>query len=315
MLAYSGKGKFVVRPLDLSSLVKEMADLLEIAVAKKGTLTYELADDLPSIEADTAQMQQVVMNLITNAADAVEAGKGDVRLKTKAMVADAELLARCYHDGNVPEGLYVCLEVTDNGCGMDEETQARIFDPFFTTKFTGRGLGMAAVLGIMRGHHGAICLESARGQGTTIRALFPPSVKAPRGFAKEAPALDSWRANATVLVVDDEDMVRKVARAILESVGFKVRTARDGAEAVDVFDQNADEIDIVLMDMTMPHMNGEEAFVRLREIDPDVRVVMASGYSEHEATSHITSKSLAGFIQKPFRAADLVAKLRGLLER
>ncbi|MGH7140357.1 MAG: ATP-binding protein, partial [Pirellulales bacterium] len=224
MLAYSGKGKFVVKPLDLSSLVKQMAELLEIAVAKKGTLTYELADDLPAVEADTAQIQQVVMNLITNAADAVEPGKGEVRVTTRALAADAELLSRCYHEGNVPEGLYVCLEVSDNGCGMDEETQARIFDPFFTTKFTGRGLGMAAVLGIIRGHHGAIHLESAAGKGTTIQVLFPPSVKAPRAFAKEAPALDSWRGDGTVLVVDDEEMVRQVAKAILESVGFQVLT-------------------------------------------------------------------------------------------
>lgn len=315
MLAYSGKGKFVVKPLDLSSLVKQMAELLEIAVAKKGTLRYELADDLPAIEADTAQIQQVVMNLITNAADAVEPGKGEVVVKARALVADAELLSRCYHDGNAPEGLYVCLEVADNGCGMDEETQARIFDPFFTTKFTGRGLGMAAVLGIIRGHRGAIHLESAPGRGTTIQVLFPPSVNAPHTFTKEAPALDSWHGAGTVLVVDDEEMVRQVAKAILESVGFQVKTAENGEEAIDVFRQSTGEIDLVLMDMTMPHMNGEEAFARLREIDPGVRVVMASGYSAHDATTHITSKNLAGFIQKPYRAAELVAKLRGLLER
>jgi CheY-like chemotaxis protein len=198
---------------------------------------------------------------------------------------------------------------------MDEETQARIFDPFFTTKFTGRGLGMAAVLGIIRGHRGAIHLQSTPGQGTTIQVLFPPSVKAPRGFAKEAPALESCRVQGTVLVVDDEEMVRQVAKAILESVGFRVLTAEDGEEAVRVFQQVGRDIDVVLMDMTMPHMNGEEAFTRLREIEPQVRVVMASGYSQHGATSHITAKNLAGFIQKPYRAADLVAKLRGLLER
>jgi two-component system cell cycle sensor histidine kinase/response regulator CckA len=315
MLAYSGKGKFVVKPLDLSALVKEMADLLEIAVAKKGTLVYELADDLPAVEADTAQIQQVVMNLITNAADALEPGKGEVLVKTRALVADAELLSRCYHNGNAPEGLYVCLEVSDNGCGMDEATQERIFDPFFTTKFTGRGLGMAAVLGIIRGHHGAIDLESAPGRGTTIRVLFPPSVNAPRAFAKEARTLDTLHGAGTVLVVDDEEMVRQVAKAILESVGFEVKTAENGEQAIEVFQQSAGEIDLVLMDMTMPQMNGEEAFARLRQIDPAVRVVMASGYSAHDATSHITSKNLAGFIQKPFRAADLVAKLRGLLER
>ena len=315
MLAYSGKGKFVVRPLDLSALVKEMADLLEIAVAKKGTLTYELAEDLPAIEADTAQIQQVVMNLITNAADAVEPGKGEVKVQTRAMAADSEFLSHCYCEESVPEGLYVCLEVSDNGCGMDDETQERIFDPFFTTKFTGRGLGMAAVLGIIRGHQGAIHVQSTPGLGTTIRVLFPPSVQAPRGFAKEARTLDGWRGTGTVLVVDDEEMVLRVARAILESVGFEVLTAASGAEAVEIFLQRQKDIAIVLMDMTMPNMNGEQAFARLREIDSEVRVVMASGYSEREATSHIAAKNLAGFLQKPYRAADLVSKLRGLLER
>jgi PAS domain S-box-containing protein len=315
MLAYSGKGKFVVRPLDLSGLVKEMADLLEIAVAKKGSLSYKLAEGLPAVDADTAQLQQVVMNLITNAADAVEPGKGEVHVQTRVVVADADFLARCYCDPSVPEGMYVCLEVTDNGCGMDEETQAHIFDPFFTTKFTGRGLGMAAVLGIIRGHRGAIHLQTAPRQGTSIQVLFPPSVQAARGFAKEAPALDSWKGQGTILVVDDEEMVLNVAKLVLESVGFKVHTASDGRQAVECFRRRAAEIDVVLMDMTMPHMNGEEAFSRLREIDPNVRVVMASGYSEHEATSHITSKNLAGFIQKPYRASELVAKLRGLLER
>jgi two-component system, cell cycle sensor histidine kinase and response regulator CckA len=315
MLAYSGKGKFAVRPLDLSSLVKEMADLLEIAVAKKGMLTYELVDDLPAIEADNAQIQQVVMNLITNAADAVEPGKGEVRVQTRVIVADADLLSRCYCDSNVPEGLYVCLEVSDNGCGMDDETQSRIFDPFFTTKFTGRGLGMAAVLGIIRGHHGAIQVASAPEQGTTIRVLFPPSVQVPRSFAKESPAIDSWRGKGTVLVVDDEEMVLNVAKAILASVGFEVETAGDGRQAIEMYRQRPREIDLVLMDMTMPHLSGEETFSQLRQLDPNVRVVMASGYSEHEATSHITSRNLAGFIQKPYRAADLIAKLRGLLER
>jgi PAS domain S-box-containing protein len=315
MLAYSGKGKFAVRPVDLSGLVKEMADLLEIAIAKKGTLTYELAEGLPAIEADTAQVQQVVMNLITNAADAVEPGKGEVRVQTRVIVADADLLSRCYCDSAVPEGLYVCLEVSDNGCGMDEETQSRIFDPFFTTKFTGRGLGMAAVLGIIRGHRGAIRVTSAPGQGTTLRVLIPPSVQAPRSFAKEPPALDEWRGKGTVLVVDDEEMVLNVAEAILRSVGFEVQTAGDGRKAVELFQRHYDEIDIVLMDMTMPHMSGEETFAQLRKIDPGVRVVMASGYSEHEATSHLVSRNLSGFIQKPYRAADLVAKLRGLLER
>ncbi|HEV3341938.1 MAG TPA: PAS domain S-box protein [Pirellulales bacterium] len=315
MLAYSGKGKFAVRPVDLSSLVQEMANLLEIAVAKKGTLTYELAEDLPAIEADSAQIQQVVMNLITNAADAVEPGNGEVRVQTHLIVADADILSRCYCDSAVPEGLYVCLEVSDNGCGMDDETQSRVFDPFFTTKFTGRGLGMAAVLGIIRGHRGAIQMTSAPGRGTTIRVLIPPSVQAPRSFAKEPPALDEWRAEGTVLVVDDEEMVLSVAKAILTSVGFQVETAGDGRQAVEIFERRSNEIDLVLMDMTMPYMSGEETFLQLKRLDPNVRVVMASGYSEHEATSHLTSRRMSGFIQKPYRAAELVAKLRGLLER
>jgi DNA-binding NtrC family response regulator len=174
---------------------------------------------------------------------------------------------------------------------------------------------MAAVLGIIRGHRGAIQMTSSPGRGTTIRVLIPPSVQSPRSFAKEPPALDEWRARGTVLVVDDEEMVLNVAKAILTSVGFQVETASDGRQAVEIFEQRSKEIDLVLMDMTMPHMSGEETFFELKRLDPNVRVVMASGYSEHEATSHLTSRRLSGFIQKPYRAAELVAKLRGLLER
>lgn len=315
MLAYSGKGKFVIRPLDLSKLVREMAELLEIAVAKKGSLDYELADDLPAIDADAAQIQQVVMNMITNAADSLGGPDGRVSIRSGVLAADNELLAQAYCEPGLPEGLYAFLEVADNGCGMDEETQARIFDPFFTTKFTGRGLGMAAVLGIIRGHRGAISVASEVGRGTNIRVLLPPSVQAPRGFGKEPPALGAQRGSGTLLVVDDEEMVVGVAKAILENAGFQVLTAGDGHEALRVYADCQGAIDLVLMDMTMPRMNGEEAFARLREIDPQARVVMASGYSEQDATNHVVSRNLAGFIQKPYRAGELVTKIRGLLER
>jgi two-component system, cell cycle sensor histidine kinase and response regulator CckA len=315
MLAYSGKGKFIIRPLDLSKLVREMAELLEIAVAKKGALEYELAEDLPAIDADAAQVQQVVMNMITNAADSLEGPDGRVSIRSGVLAADNELFSQTYCESGLPEGLYVFLEVADNGCGMDAETRARIFDPFFTTKFTGRGLGMAAVLGIIRGHRGAISVVSEPGRGTTIRVLLPPSVQAPRGFGKEPPALAEQRGSGTLLVVDDEEMVAGVAKAILENAGFRVLTAADGHEALRIYADCRGEIDLVLMDMTMPRMNGEEAFARLRQLDPQARVVMASGYSEQDATNHVVSRNLAGFIQKPYRAGELVTKIRGLLDR
>ena len=313
MLAYSGKGKLVVEPINLSGLVGEMAHLLEAAISKKAVLKYDFAESIPIIEGDATQLRQVVMNLITNASEALEDKSGVISINTCIMEADRAYLSDTYVDDQLPAGFYVYLEVSDTGAGMDEETRRRIFDPFFTTKFMGRGLGLAAVLGIIRGHKGAIRVYSEPQKGTTFKVLFPCSEQSAKAEVAEVKTEDDWRGHGTILVVDDEKTVRSVAKMMLEAFGFDVLTADDGAEAVAVYREHADEIRAVLLDMTMPRLSGEQAFTELRRVRPDVCVVLSSGYNEQEATEQFAGKGLAGFIQKPYQAAALIQKLREVL--
>jgi len=314
MLAYAGKGRFVVEALDLNELIEEMGHLLGVSISKKVVLRYEFADNLPAVEADATQMRQVVMNLITNASEAIGDRSGAISIATGVMEAGREYLGGTYLDEDLPEGYYVFMEVADTGCGMDEKTRSKVFDPFFSTKFTGRGLGLAAVLGIVRGHGGAIKVYSELGKGTTFKVLLPCSERPPQAAPAEgAEPAETRRDSGLLLVADDEEGVRTIAKRMLEGAGFTVLTAGDGRECVDVFRERADEIAAVLLDMTMPHMDGEETFRELRQIRPDVRVILTSGYNEQEATSRFTGKGLAGFIQKPYRYDDLLAKLREIL--
>jgi len=314
MLAYSGRGQFVVQALDLNEVVREMAHLLEVSISKKIVLKYDLAANLPSVEADVTQMRQVIMNLITNASEAIGDQSGFIAVKTAAIECDEGYLAETYLDQRLPGGLYVSIEISDTGCGMDGETIGKIFDPFFTTKFTGRGLGLAAVLGIVRGHSGALKVYSETGRGTAFRILLPSSDQS-AGTAREEPAqVEGWRGEGTLLVVDDEETVRNIAKSMLETFGLTVLTASDGRDAVNTFRERADEIDLVLLDLTMPQMDGEEAFRELRRIKDDVRVILSSGYNEQDVTNRFAGKGLSGFIQKPYQVATLLEKVRGLLE-
>jgi PAS domain S-box-containing protein len=314
MLAYSGKGKFVIELLDLSEVVEEMAHILEVSVSKKAILKYNFADNLPPFEGDATQVRQVIMNLITNASEAIGDRSGIISISVGAMQADRTYLRETYLDENLPEGMYVTLEVADTGCGMDDETRGKLFDPFFTTKFTGRGLGMAAVLGIVRGHSGAVKIYSEMGKGTTMRVLFPAVEGKIAAMAKRADAVADWRGSGTVLLVDDEETVRAVGAMMLKRLGMTVIPASDGREAVDIFAHRSDEIDCVILDLTMPHMDGEQAYRELRRIDPEVHVIMSSGYNEQDVTQRFVGKGLAGFIQKPYELEKLVAILRKTLE-
>jgi PAS domain S-box-containing protein len=315
MLAYSGKGRFFVEPINLSRLVEEMGHLLEVSVSKRAILKYHFAPETPLIDADATQVRQVVMNLITNASDAIGDRSGVIAISTGMLFADRAYLSETYLDNDLPEGDYTFVEVSDTGSGMDEETRGRIFDPFFTTKFTGRGLGLAAVLGIVRGHRGAIKIYSEVGRGTTFKVLFPVSELAIA--AAPAPTAEMPRepsiSPGTILVVDDDETVRAVTRRMLEYSGYTVILAPDGREALDIFHQQGGLLDVVLLDMTMPHMDGEATFRELRRIDPAVRVVLMSGYNEADATEQFSGKGLAGFIQKPFRTPDLLARIRDAL--
>ena len=317
MLAYSGKGRFVVEAMSLNRLVKEMAHLLEVTISKKVILKFDLAENLPAIEADASQVRQIVMNLITNASEAIGDRSGAITLASGVMEISRAYLKEVYLDEDLLEGYYIFLEVADTGCGMDEATRAKLFDPFFTTKFAGLGLGMSAVLGIVRGHGGAIKIYSEVGKGTTVKVLFPSSEEAPRKrpSGQDAESPTAWRGDGSILVADDEEGVLAMAKMMLERAGFKVLTARDGAEAVELFRDHADEISAVLLDMTMPKLNGEEAFCEMRQIRSDVCVILSSGYDEQDATDRFVGKGLAGFLQKPYDFDTLLTKLRQVLER
>ncbi|MFO8056759.1 MAG: PAS domain S-box protein [bacterium] len=312
LLAYSGKGKFLIEPVNLNYLLEEMEHLLNHTISKKAVLKLRLSEKLPRIKADPDQVRQVVMNLVTNSSEALGEKSGIISVTTGVMQADQDYLSRAFLDEGLPSGYYIYLEVSDNGCGMDEETVSKIFDPFFTTKFTGRGLGLAAVLGIVRSHSGTLKVYSEPGRGTTIKVLFPVAEVDDRVSGE--PVKHEGKASHTVLVADDEDSVRNICRLVLEKYNCRVLTACDGMEALNEYRENADDIDVVLLDLTMPHMGGDEAFRELRRINPAVKVILTSGYSEEETTSRFNGKGLAGFIQKPFEPADLYRKLEEVLK-
>jgi PAS domain S-box-containing protein len=318
LLAFAGKGKFQIVAANLSDLVRDTADLLRVSIPRRVALDLHLAPDLPPILADATQIRQVVMNLLTNASEAVGDSPGTITLVTGSVHADRAYLAGAFVDEDIPEGDYVFLDVSDTGSGMDAETRAKIFDPFFSTKFSGRGLGLAAVLGIVRGHRGAVRVYSEPGQGTAVKVLFPAAEKGtavPHRPSEEAPAPRDadFRGSGTVLVIDDEPSVRDVARAILERAGFEVLVAASGREGLERFRAGADRIVAVLLDMTMPDFSGEEVFAELRSIRPGVPVILSSGYNEQDATRRFAPAGLAGFIQKPYLPADLLSKVRAAL--
>jgi PAS domain S-box-containing protein len=313
LLAYSGRGKVVVAPIDLSRLIEDMAALLKSVVVREAHLRVELAAGLPAVQGDAGQIRQVLLNLITNASEALGEKKGAVGVRTGVMVAEQAYLATTYVNEDLPPGHYGFFEVSDTGCGMDEATMKRIFDPFFSTKFTGRGLGLAAVLGIVRGHHGAIKVYSEPGRGSAFKVLLPCVDLAHGGAGTPAPR-QRWRGSGTVLLMDDEEGVRQVARRTLELAGFQVITASDGQEGIELFRQHAGEIVAVVLDLAMPRVSGEEVFRELRLLQPEVRVVLMSGYNEEEVANLFAGKRLAGFVQKPFRVDDFLAVMRRALE-
>ena len=313
MLAYAGRGQFVVAPIDLSVLVQEMAQLLATALSKKAVLKFNLADHLSPLVADPTQVRQVVMNLITNASDAIGQKSGVITLTTGEIDADERYLRDIDAAPDLSAGAYVYVEVSDTGCGMSEETKAKIFDPFFTTKFTGRGLGLAAVLGIVRAHKGAVKAYTQLGKGTTFKVLFPvagePRPVGPSG-SRVGPALAPFGRGRRVLVVDDEEDVRVFARKALELAGFKVDVAVDGRDGADAFAATPHAFDLVLIDLTMPRLGGADAYREMRRARPDVRAILTSGFAMDEAISGFEGKGLAGFVRKPFRADELLKTIR-----
>jgi PAS domain S-box-containing protein len=315
MLAYAGKGRFEVNHVDLSAAVHETTSLLRASIGRGVRLELQLATGLPIVEGDLTQIRQIIMNLVLNGAEATEGRAGVIRVTTGVMDADAAYLATTHLSPDLPEGRYVFLEVADNGRGMSDDTLARIFDPFFSTKFTGRGLGLAAVIGIVRGHSGALKVESQEGVGTIFRLLLPAStVMLPPQTVSVDPA-PIWHGRGLALIVDDEPSVRHVATRMLESMGLDVVAASTGAEAVQILRERPDAFAVLLLDLTMPGGRGDETYRELRAIRADVPIILMSGYSHHEAAAHFEGEDLAGFLQKPFRLEKLRELVRGATSR
>jgi PAS domain S-box-containing protein len=305
MLAYSGKGRFLLEQMDLSARVRETLPLIRAAISSRVEVKLDLAESLPQIEADPGQMQQVLMNIIINGAEAVpEGSSGSVTVTTRAVRLGPDEVE------GATAGRYVEFRVKDTGCGMDAETRARIFDPFFTTKFTGRGLGLAAVLGIVRGHRGAIQVESAPGQGATFRIFFPVATGTAAAPEPEGTADAAASDGGLVLVVDDEAMVRAVAKQALERHGYTVLLAENGAAGLELFRAEADRLRCVVLDLTMPVMSGEETLERMKQLRPVVPILLSSGFNESQAVERFQGKGLSGFLQKPYQAAGLVERVR-----
>ncbi|NVN89820.1 MAG: transporter substrate-binding domain-containing protein [Desulfuromonadales bacterium] len=318
MLAYSGKGSFVIKELNLSELVEENAAMLSTAIPKSVALDLCLDHALPPVMADAGQLQQVVMNLITNASEAIGTDTGVITLSTGVKEFDQSTLDESRLEDKLPAGSYVWLEVRDSGCGMDEQTLQKLFDPFFTTKFTGRGLGMSAVLGIIRAHRGAFLVTSSPGAGTIMVVVLPLAIRTVKQDIPETLVVDDTAADCrcqrdVILVVDDEESIREVCVDMLEMLGFKTLTASSGEEALHVFREQRDGIGLVLLDQSMPGMDGVSVFQALKRIEPDIKVLLASGFSIEEVSERFDGLGLSGFIQKPFRFDCLSGEIRSLM--
>ena len=318
MLAYSGRGAFVLKPINLAALVEDMLQMLKVSIAKKATPHFDFGEDLPPVEADPTQMRQVIMNLITNASEAESDQVGDIFVSIKQQKCRRAFFDDMLRGDHLAGGTYVVLEVRDTGCGMSEETLSRIFEPFYSTKFSGRGLGMAAVLGIIRSHKGAINVQSEKDQGSTFTVYLPAITNA--GEASVLTPIGAplaVNANAgLILVVDDEELVRSVARRILSRHGFTVLSAGSGREGLMVIKEMGEDISCVILDLTMPDMDGEETYIELCRKAPNVPVILASGYDKKELEHRFSgfTEQPAAFIHKPFQIETLVTTIKGVLE-
>jgi signal transduction histidine kinase len=315
LLAYAGKGKFVVEPVNASALVRDISELLRSSVPRTVELALNLDSALPAIEGDASQIQQLVMNLILNAVEATGERPGRVRVTTTIREVRAGDRLQHFRPDPPPPGVYVAIDVMDDGCGMTDLVRAQIFDPFFTTKFTGRGLGLSAALGIVRGHRGAIGVESSEGSGSRFSVLLPAvgfQAVPERDSAQEVDASVEESAG-TILIIDDEDVVRRAARATLEHYGYTVFEASDGHDGTDLFSRLHDRISLVLLDLTMPRMDGHAVWRFIRRVRPDMKVVMSSGFDESEAMKQFTDGAGLEFIQKPYTASSLVRRVRASL--
>jgi two-component system cell cycle sensor histidine kinase/response regulator CckA len=312
MLAYAGKGRFLVAPIDVAELVRGTIDLLRLSIRKNARLHIDLDTRCPRVIGDETQIQQVVMNLVMNASDALPASGGAIDIRVHPLKVRSPQAAPEFGHGELKAGAYVLIEVRDEGCGMSRETLTRMFDPFFTTKFTGRGLGLSAVLGILKSHDGAVRVSSVEGQGTSFRLFFPAATPERAGAAAlPDPTVAKERSERGVaLVVDDEPLVADTVASMLRHLSFEVLIAADGDAALATFRANPNRIGLVFVDFTMPGIDGLETSRRIRDVDPEARIVLMSGYSESEAARRFAENSIDGYLAKPFKVGDLREMLR-----
>jgi len=313
MLAYAGKGSYELEVININEMVKSMGKLIRASVSSNISLKMKLDGELPGIEGDVAQVQQLLLNFIVNSAEAIGKEGGEIKVTTGVKHVDREALGQLYNGSELPETDYVIIEVRDNGCGMDAAMQSRIFDPFFTTKETGSGLGLSAVLGIVRGHNGAIQLFSVLGKGTAFRVFLPSTEQSFKEAMVTTMEVEAWHGDGTVLVVDDDLRVRTVASAFIQNLGFDVITADDGKEGLELFRLHHQDLVAVLLDMTMPVLGGVEAMAGMREFDRSVPIILVSGYSEVEAGTLVAGDRPDAFLQKPFKAKALKTILYEIL--
>lgn len=317
LLVYSGRGKFLLRPHDVSKLVEDTSKLVRASsVNKRVELRFDLAQGLPPVLMDATQIRQVIMNLVINASEAVSSQGGQISIRTGEAKVTPELLQSAMLAEWLESKECVFIEVSDNGGGIKAEDLKRIFEPFYTTKFTGRGLGLSAVLGIVRGHHGALTVKSEIGRGTTFVVLLPPAVSIPTTSPTEPPPKAvMWRGSGVVLIADDEAPIRNAARRLLMRMGFEVELASDGAEAVAMFTRDPSRYVLVLLDLTMPGMTGAKAFIEIRRLNPSVRVMVMSGFSEEDASATMAGDTPPnGFLPKPFDFEALSDAVRQVME-
>ena len=313
MLAYSGKGVYSITEQNLTGLIEKNITMLTAAISKSIMFDLKLDRSLPPIMADADQIRQVLMNLIINASEAIGNSNGSITLSTGVQEFDQKVLNSGRLEEKPAAGRYVWMKVSDSGCGMDAVTRDRLFDPFFTTKFTGRGLGMSAAQGIIRAHKGAILVESSPGVGTTIRVLFPIAAGLKTEPTSGEEAVDTVRPADVVLIVDDEEIIREVSTAMFGELGVEAFTANGGEEALRIFREQGERITLVLLDYSMPGMDGIAVLRELRKISPDIAVLLASGYSEEEVAERFKGLRLNGFIQKPFNLKRLGNEVKRVL--
>gem|GEM_PF-1203651 len=313
MLTYAGRGTVAIQSVNISKAIMEMDHLLHMSISKRVTIHYQLASNLSAIHADPLQLRQIIVNLVINASEAIGEDNGKITLTTGSTMIHKPVLPGWHIVGELPSGPGVYIEIQDTGCGMSASTIPKIFDPFYTTKFIGRGMGLSVLAGIIRAQKGAIAISSVLGEGTWVRLFFPCAQ--PKRIEPHLPKQleTSWQGQGTILVVDDEEDVRLASQLILEECGFDVLTAADGQAGLELFKEYAERIQVVLLDLTMPRMNGAEFLAEMQQLDPSTRIILTSGYTEEETVKRFADSGIYGFIQKPYQVETLIEKVRRVL--